>query len=115
MKKYNFSKTYIAAFLNKFAFLLFVPFLQALIFAPEGIDKLLTLYGADLAVVVLLWVISFIRCSKGKVYANEKKAFVKKGALITSRSIYSYRNLNGAIFTRGFFLRLFGGDRKSVV
>lgn len=116
MKSYKFSKTYIAAFMYRFAFLLFVPFLQGLLFADAGAQRLFTLYSADLAVAVFLLSVAVIRCKKGSVTLNAegKNLLVHQGAVIkTSAKVLS--DFKGSVLaTEGLFLRLFKGSRLRI-
>lgn len=114
MKSYNFSKTYIAAFMYRFAFLLFVPFLQGLLFASKGTLRLFTLYSADLAVAVFLLSVAVIRCKKGRVALKGKNLTVYQGAIIKTSS-KKFSDFKGSISaTEGLFLRLFKGSRLRI-
>lgn len=114
MKTFRFSRTYIAVFMYRFAFLLFVPFLQGLIFAHRGFDKLFTLYSADLAVVIFLLSVAVIRYKKGRVILGDKSLSVYGGAVFKSRE-ETFSGFSGSITnTRGLFLRLFKGSRLRI-
>lgn len=114
MKKFKFSKTYVAVFMYRFAFLLFVPFLQGLIFAHQGFAKLFTLYSADLAVVILLLSVAVIRYKKGKVTVKGRSISVYGGAVFKIKE-ETFSKFSGSItHTQGLFLRLFKGSRVRI-
>ncbi len=114
MKIFRFSKTYIAVFMYRFAFLLFVPFLQGLIFAHQGFLKLFTLYSADMAVVILLLSVAVIRYKKGKVTLKGRSISVYGGAVFKSKE-ETFTGFSGSItHTQGLFLRLFKGSRLRI-
>jgi len=114
MKRYKFSKTYVAAFAYRFAFLLFVPLLQGLLFADSGVLKLFTLYSTDLAVAVLLLSLAVIRCSKSELRHSRKDLEIKGGVIFKTRE-KTLKNARGSlVFSKGIFLRLFGGCRLRV-
>lgn len=114
MKTYKFSKTYIGAFLYRFAFLLFVPLLQSFLFANRGALKLFTLYSSDLAVVVLLLSFAVIRCSKSEFRSSRNILDVKSGIVfrISEKSLRNKKE--NLLLTKGIFLNLFGGCRLKV-
>ena len=114
MKIFKFSKTYIAVFMYRFAFLLFVPFLQGLIFAHQGFEKLFTLYSADLAVVIFLLSVAVIRYKKGKVTLKGRSISVYGGAVFKSRE-ETFSRFSGSITdTQGLFLRIFKGSKVRI-
>lgn len=111
MKSYKFSKTYIAAFMYRFAFLLFVPFLQGLFFANQGAIKLFTVYFTDLAVAFFLFCVAVIRYKKGRLTLKEKSFDFKRGAVfrIEEKSLISKKG--SLTVTEALFLRLFKGSK----
>lgn len=111
MKKFKFSKAYIAAFMYRFAFLLFVPFLQGLLFAHEGALKLLTLYFADMAVAVFLLVVSVVRYKKAGVTLKDGVLSVHQGAVLKISEQALTKGRGSLVFTQGLLLRLFGATR----
>lgn len=114
MKIFKFSKTYIMVFMYRFAFLLFVPFLQGLIFAHQGFFRLFTLYSADLAVVVLLLSVAVIRYKKGKVTLKGRSISVYGGAVFKSKE-ETFGKFSGSLTsTQGLFLRLFKGSKVRI-
>lgn len=114
MKNYRFSRTYIAAFMYRFAFLLFVPFLQGLLFADQGIFKLFTLYGTDLAVVVFLLAVAIVRYKKGRAQLDEHNILIKKGALLQVCDSFSLGGKLCITFTETLLLRIFRASRMKV-
>lgn len=114
MKTYRFSRTYIAAFMYRFAFLLFVPFLQGLLFAHKGILKLITIYGTDLAVVVLLLAVAFVQYKRGRAQLDEHNILIKKGALLQVCDSFSLGGKLCITFTETLLLRIFRASRMKV-
>lgn len=114
MKCYKFSRAYVAAFMYRFAFLLFVPFLQGLLFAHHGAMKLFTLYSADLAVAVFLLSIAVIRYKKGSVTLKGDLLAVRQGAVFKTAEKSFISRKGSVYFTEGLLLRLLKGARLRV-
>lgn len=114
MKRYKFSKTYIFSFMYRFGFLLFVPFLQGLLFANQGALKLFTLYSADLLVAFFLFCVAVIRCKNSSLVINNKSLTIYKGRIFKTeeRSLLSFKG--SVTLTKGLFLRFFKGGRLRV-
>lgn len=115
MKKYKFSKTYVAAFIYRVAFLLFVPVLQGILFAKSGIQLLFTIYSTDVLVLGLLISFAVIRCNKSEFIHSRSVAEIKGGIIFKTNE----KNLKNKrccfVFSNGFFLRLFGGCRLRIL
>lgn len=114
MKKYKFSKTYVAAFLYRFAFLLFVPLLQGFLFAKKGSEILFTLYSTDLLVLVLLLSIAVVRCNKSELIHSQQKTEIKSGIFFKISEKTMKNKRCSFVFESGFILRLFGGSRLRI-
>lgn len=114
MKKYKFSKTYVAAVLYRYAFLLFVPLLQGILFAKSGYELLFTLYSADLLVLVLIVSIALTRCSKSELRLDKKVFDIKGGVVFKSSEKTLIRKRASLYFTENVFIRLMGGCRLRI-
>ncbi|MBQ8572875.1 MAG: hypothetical protein IJ451_05370 [Ruminococcus sp.] len=114
MKQFKFSKTYVAAFLYRFAFLLFVPLLQGLLFAHRGALTLVTLYGTDLLIAVLLLSVAVIRCSKLEVIKTEKTAEIRGGVIIKTAENNLLKKRGSIVLSQGLFLRVFGAHKLKI-
>ena len=114
MKKYKFSKTYVAAVLYRYAFLLFVPILQGLLFAKDGRELLFTLYSADLAVLTLIVSIAVIRCSRSELRLDSKVCDMKGGVVFKTSEKTILRKRVSLMFSEGIFIRLMGGCRLRI-
>lgn len=106
MIRLRFSKTYIAAFLYRFALLLFIPFVQAVLFANQGIVRLVSVYGADMAVLTFLCSAAAVRWRKGAVIAGKGRISVEKGALLRTTDTTAFDTMGSLMFSAGLFLRL---------
>lgn len=114
MKDYKFSKTYIALFMYRFAFLLFVPFLQGLLFAHLGLIKLFTLYFADLLVVAFLFSVAVVRYRSSHIYIMKREISICRGVFFKTKES-TFQNFCGCItLTQNLFLRIFKGVRLKV-
>lgn len=111
MKCYKFSKAYVAVFMYRFAFLLFVPFLQGMLFARTGGLKLFTLYSADLAVAVLLLAVAVIRLKSSQLRLNDRCITVSTGAILRVRERAFVKGEGCFAVTEGLLLRLLKGCR----
>ena len=107
MKKFKFSKAYIWVFLYRFAFLLFVPFFQLLIFGGEGLNTLFTLYSADLMTAVGIIAVAFIRCSKARLVIIERRLFISQGFIMKTCDVLPKGTSANRTLTRTFALRFF--------
>jgi len=114
MKKYKFSKTYVAAVLYRYAFLLFVPVLQGLLFAKSSKGFLFTLYSTDLALLVLLVSVAVIRCSKSSLSIDKRALETKGGVIFKTCDTVILNQRASFLFTDGLFLRLMKGCRLRV-
>lgn len=114
MKKFKFSKAYIAAFMYRFAFLLFVPFLQGLLFAHQGAHRLFTLYSADLLVAVFLLAVSVIRYKKAGVTLKDGVISVHQGAVLKTSEQVLLKCRGSLVFTQGLLLRFLGATRLRI-
>lgn len=114
MKSYKFSKTYIAAFMYRFAFLLFVPFLQGLLFARQGVERLFTLYSLDLLVAVFLLSLAVVRWNKGKLLIKDKKISVCQGAVFKTEERSLIFSKGSVLATEGLMLRIFKGSKLRI-
>ncbi len=114
MRKYKFSKTYIAAVLYRYAFLLFVPLLQGILFAKSGKELLFTLYSADLAVLVLMVSIAVTRCSKSELRLDKRICDIKGGVVFKTCEKSLIKKRVSLVFTEFFLIRLMGGCRLRI-
>ncbi|MBR3987709.1 MAG: hypothetical protein IKK10_00195 [Clostridia bacterium] len=114
MKKYKFSKTYVAAVLYRYAFLLFVPVLQGILFAKSGKEILFTLYSADLIVLVLIISIAATRCSKSELRLDNKVCDIRGGVFFKTSEKSILQKRVSLVFTSGIFIRLMGGCRLRI-
>ncbi len=114
MKKYKFSKTYVAAFIYRVAFLLFVPVLQGILFAESGIQLLFTLYSTDVLVLVLLISLAVIRCNKSELIHSRSMVEIKGGVIFKTNEKTLKCKRCSFVFSNGIFLRLFGGCRLRI-
>lgn len=111
MKEYKFSKTYIVFFLYRFAFLLFVPFLQGLFFAHLGLYKLFTLYFADLLVVGFLFAVALVRYRSSRIYIMKRNILLCRGVFFKTKES-TIRSFSGCVLlTQSLLLRAFKGVR----
>ena len=114
MKKYKFSKTYVAAVLYRYAFLLFVPVLQGILFAKDGRELLFTLYSADLAVLVLIISVAVIRYSRSELRLDGKVCDMRGGVVFKTSEKTILRKRVSLMFSEGIFIRLMGGCRLRI-
>lgn len=113
MKKFKFSTAYVAQFMHRFAFLLFVPFLQGLLFSSQGFEKLFALYSIDVALIILLLAIAFIRQKKASLLASEKSFVLKQGVFFKRKDTASAKNSNLTL-TRPLLLRFLRAGRLRI-
>lgn len=105
MKKFKFSKAYIWVFLYRFAFLLFVPFFQLLLFGDVGADILFTLYSADLLLGGVIIVVAVLRCSKAGLEISDRKLVLRQGIILKTCDIYLKSSKKNRTLTRPLALR----------
>lgn len=113
MKKFKFSRAYVAQFMYRFAFLLFVPFLQGLLFSSYGFDKLFALYSIDIALIILLLAIAFLRQRKASLRISDKAFLINYGVLI-KREDRTFAKSTNLTLLRPLLLRLFRAGRLRI-
>ena len=110
MKKFKFSKAYVVQFMYRFAFLLFVPFLQGLLFSSYGFDKLFALYSIDLALMIFLLAIAFIKLRKASLSVSRKTLLLKQGVVLKREDLALNKNCN-LFLARPMLLRFLRAGR----
>ena len=113
MKKYKFSKAYVVQFMYRFVFLLFVPFLQGLLFSSQGFDALFALYSIDIALMIFLLAVAFIRLRKASLQISEKKLILKQGAILKREDLDLVKNSNLTL-SRPLLLRFLRAGRLRI-
>ena len=113
MKKFKFSKAYVAQFMYRFAFLLFVPFLQGLLFSSYGFDKLFTLYSIDIALIIFLLAVAFLSQRKASLQLSGKIYLLKQGVLFKRKNLSVIKNSNLTL-VRPLLLRILRAGRLRI-
>lgn len=97
--------------LSRFAFLLIIPLLQALLADYRTSFQRISALGTNLFFTVTLVTVSVLRWRAGGYCAGEKSFFAKQGLLLRQKMRIPYRQVDAVMMERSVLLSLFGAAR----